>query len=108
MDPAFRIKTYVVMVSDFPAHRYIAASPAKARAKAWGSYCAYRAISFREFLRISSIRRAEDDRGFGRTILVGGQPAFWCGFDGQYVEFVRPHAETTFLSHLADVNEVQA
>ena len=108
MDPAFRLKTYVVAVDGFPAYRYLAATPAKARARAWVSYCSYRAITFREFLRISSIRRGADDSGFGRPILVGGQPAFWCGFNGQYVEFVRPHRVDIVFSHPADVNEVPA
>lgn len=106
MDRAFRLRTYLVTVLGFPTYVYLAASSAKARARAWRGYCSYSAISFREFLLISSIRRGEDHPQLGRPIMVGGDLAFWCGFNGQHVEFVRPNAETIFLSHPLDVGEV--
>lgn len=98
----------MVKVDGFPAYAYLAASPAKARTDAWRSYCSYVVVSFRTFLQISTIRRGGDHPRLGQPIVVGGQPAFWCGFNGQYVMFVRPNAETIFLSHPLDVDEVPA
>lgn len=106
---AFLLKTYEIATTDFPTYRpYSAATPAQARAKAWNAYCSYRQISFRDFLQISTVRRADDPTGFGREIIVGGTPAHWVGFDGQYVRFCRPDETTVLISHPNDVSEVAA
>jgi hypothetical protein len=105
---AFMLKTYAVTVEGFPAYNYEAATPAQARSSAWHSYRNYRDVPFREFLRISSIRRADDPQGFGRLITVGGLPAHWVGWNGQYVRFVRPDSTVIVLSHPADVVEAAA
>lgn len=105
----FILKTYDVQVQGFgQTYPYLASSPAKARVQAWHAYCSYRAISFREFLSISTIRRGVDAPGIGRPITVGGLPAHWCGFNGQYVRFCRPDEDQTFFSHPNDVAEVAA
>lgn len=102
----FLLKTYDVNVQGFwQTHQYLASTPAKARVKAWHSYCSYHAIPFGEFLKISTIKRGTDQPGVGRPIIVGGLPAHWCGFNGQYVVFCRPDEEQTFMSHPSDVTE---
>lgn len=101
----FLLKSYSVAVEGFSPYIYEAATPGKARSLAWQSYRSYRDISFREFLSISTICRAADPKGFGRPIVVGGAPAYWVGWNGQYVRFVRPGATTTLLSHPLDVTE---
>jgi hypothetical protein len=103
----FLLRTYEVLVNGFAYWgRYEGASPGQARAKAWHAYCSYRWVSFREFLSISTLRRATDADGFGRQITVGGAPAHWVGHNGQYVRFVRPGETTVLLSHPLDVAEV--
>lgn len=105
----FLLKSYEVQVEGFPGWtRNEGASPGQARAKAWQAYCSYRDVPFREFLKISTIRRCADPEGFGRPIIVGGKPAHWVGFNGQYVRFVRPDESVVMLSHPADVSEVPA
>lgn len=106
MTQSFLLKRYLVSVTGFPAHPYDAHSPAAARVKAWHAYCSYRHCSFKEFLTISSVRRGEDPEGYGRDILVGGQPAHFVGQDSQYVRFVRPGEKQTLISHPLDVAEV--
>lgn len=101
----FLLKTYAIAVDGFAPSNYEAATPGQARSHAWQSYRSYRDISFREFLRISTIRRVDDPQGFGRPITVGGSPAHWVGWNGQYVRFVRPGSATIILSHPADVVE---
>lgn len=102
----FILKTYAVTVEGFPAYNYEAATPGQARAKAWQAYCSYRHVPFREFLTISTIRRCADAGGFGRPINVGGKPAHWVSFNGQYVRFVRPSESVIMLSHPNDVSEI--
>jgi hypothetical protein len=102
----FLLKTYEVSVYGFNWHRYEGATPAQARVSAWHAYCCYRHVAFREFLTISRLRRVADPKGFGRPIVVGGQPAHWVRFNGQYVEFVRPNETEIYLSHPLDVVEV--
>jgi len=104
----FIVKSYRVQVDGFPAHTYLAATPARARARAWESYCSYRYVPFSEFLKISKIERAENDPRLGKPIMVAGLRAFWVGQDRQYVHFVRPHTDVVICSHPNDVSEVPA
>lgn len=104
----FIVRRYRVTADGFPAYTFLAATPGRARVRAWWSYCSYRDVSFGEFLKISSIERAEDDPALGREILVGGQRAFWVGQDRQYVHFVRPHTDVVIYSHPNDVAELTA
>lgn len=99
----FLLKTYAVTVLGFPAHNYEAATPGQARSHAWQSYRSYNDVPFREFLRISSIKRAVDADGFGRQIMVSGRDAYWVGSNGQYVRFCRPGETMVLLSHPLDV-----
>lgn len=103
----FLLKTYEISTTDFPGWRpYVAATPAQARARAWSAYCTYRQVSFRDFLKMSTVRRGEDQFGFGRAIMVGDKPAHWVAFDGQYVRFCRPGETVVMSSHPNDVSEV--
>lgn len=105
MATEFIVRTYSVKVEGFPKHQYLAATPARARVRAWWAYCAYRHVSFREFLMISTLRRIDDRPGLGKPIMVGGLPAFWVGDDRQYIHFVRPHSDVIIYSHPNDVAE---
>lgn len=103
---AFLLKRYEVSVKGFGPAYYDAASPGKARAQAWGAYCSYQAIPFKEFLRISSVRRSSIiPEGYGRPILVGGKPAYFVSDTGHYIRFARDDELHAFLSHPLDVQE---
>lgn len=104
----FLLKTYSVSVDGFPPYDYEGATPAQAQVKAWHAYCSYRYVTFREFLKISTIRRGVDSEGFGRPIVVSGDPAYFVGGDVQrgYVRFVRPGETQVLLSHPLDVAEI--
>ncbi|RVK60566.1 hypothetical protein CN155_04715 [Sinorhizobium meliloti] len=101
----FLLKRYDVNVSGFPSHPYDAHSPGAARVKAWHSYCSYRHVSFKEFMKISVVRRGTDPEGYGRLILVGGREAFLVSRDHHDVRFVRPGETVIFRSHPLDVKE---
>lgn len=104
---AFLLKKYDVTVSGFPTHTYDAASLGHARSLAWQSYCSYRAVSFRDFLKMSSARRSTSTPdGYGRRILVSGKPAYFVSDTGQYIRFVRDHETQVLSSHPLDVQEV--
>lgn len=101
----FLLKRYDVAVSGFPSYPYDAHSPGAARVKAWHSYCSYQPVSFKEFMKISIVRRGKAPDGYGRPILVGGTPAYFVSNDNQYVRFVRPGETQTLFSHPLDVKE---
>ena len=101
------VKRYAVRVRGWSAIIYETRTPAQARARCWRDYQILGECSFRDFLKLSTISRAADLTGFGRSILVGGQPAHWVGFDGQYVLFVRPGDDVVLLSHPLDVLDRQ-
>ena len=103
---SFVLKMYSVRVDGFGWSDWEGRSPGQARAAAWRSYTACSDISFRRFLKISSVRRAIEPEGFGRPILVGDVIAYWVGWNGQYVRFVRPGSHVIVLSHPNDVSEV--
>lgn len=69
------VRAYEISVGNFPPQLYSARSPAKARTRAWSDYQAAYECTFKEFLRLSVIRRAPwaDDRH--RRVLVLGKPA---------------------------------
>ena len=104
----FLIKRFDVTVSGFRAHGYDAPTPGVARVKAWHSYCSYRAVTFKEFMKISVVRKGQAPEGYGRKILVGGREAFFVGNSGHEVRFVLPGETTVFNSHPLDVSEVPA
>lgn len=98
------LKPFTVEVSGFGAFAYPAASRGRALAEAWGDYVGcYNRATFKDFLRIARVRKADHGARFGEPITVAGQPAFYVGERGQYVRFVRPGETQTFLSHPADV-----
>lgn len=102
----FRLKRYMVSVTGFSALAYDAHSPGAARVQAWHSYCSYRHVSFKEFMKISVVRRGEAPEGYGRPIIVSGKPAYFVRSDSQYVRFVLPDETRAFISHPLDVSEV--
>ncbi|MFB9952090.1 hypothetical protein ACFFP0_24845 [Rhizobium puerariae] len=103
---SFLLKRYDVTVAGFRSHPYDAHSPAAARVQAWHSYCSYRQVSFKEFLKISAVKRGADPEGYGRQITVSGEPAHFVSRDSQYVRFVRPGETRALISHPLDVREV--
>lgn len=102
---AFLMKRYNVSVTGFPALLYDAHSPGSARVKAWHSYCSYRHVTFKEFMKISVVRRGQDPEGYGRSILVSGQQAYFLKGDAGSVKFVRPNETQELYSHPFDVKE---
>ena len=73
-------KTYEVTVSGFPPVTYSARNPSHARANAWRDYTSAYNCPFKDFLRISSVRRCavpEDDgyayvrRAYGVKLAIG-------------------------------------
>ena len=104
---AFIVRAYDVIVQGFPPVQFLASSPARARARAWQSYCSYDAVSFRDFLRLSTIQRGVSPAGFGKRILIADQVAYRVGPTGHYVPFVRDDSDTVLFSHPLDVVEIE-
>lgn len=107
--PLKPIRTYEVSVRGFPPTLYSARSPSKARARCYADYTAAYEISFKDFLKKSSVRRTEDPPGIGKRILVEGKPATRCigHGNGHYVHFMRDDGDVVLCSHPADVEEVR-
>lgn len=104
---AFRIKLFAVDVRGFPPVNYATASRGKAIAAAWRDYTHAYDVPFKEFLKISSARRTQAPKDFGKRIIVGGEPAYLVTGVGPnpsgYVRFAREDEEHTHFSHPADV-----
>jgi hypothetical protein len=100
----FLLRKYDVSVQGFSAHPYDANSPAQARVRAWYAYCSYQHVSFKEFMKISSVRRGVDPEGYGSPILVSGRPAFLVSRDQHSVRFVLPDDTQVLNSHPLDVS----
>jgi len=99
------IKTYAVDVNGFPAVVYSARSPAKARVMAWRAYLSAYDASFKDFLRISTVRRIADPDGMYDRILVDSIPATRVigRSNGHYVYFVYDDSDVVLCSHPMDV-----
>lgn len=99
------IRTYEITVRGFPPMLYSARSPSKARARCWYDYGVMddRLTTFREFLKMSSVRRAPDPPGIGERILVCGQPATRVIGYGQYTHFMRDDSDEIILAHPSEV-----
>lgn len=104
------IRTYEVTVQGFPPALYSARSPAKARANCWRDYCAAYDATFKQFLKISSVRLVDNPPGVGRRIIVGGEPAttVFSYKVGGYVYYMRDDSDTIVCSHPLDVQEMTA
>jgi len=96
------LKTYHVTVRGFSPIPYYAASAGKARATAWRDYGSAYNCSFKEFLQIATIRRAQDPENLGKKVTVSGLPAYQVPHN-LGTGFVRPGCETIFFSHPNDV-----
>ena len=105
----FLMKRYTVSVQGHGEQSYIAVSPSKARADAWRDYSGLYDITFKDFLRASSVRRAYlDSPRFGEPITVLGKPAFWVGCNRQYIQFVYAGEHLVLNSHPYDVEPPEA
>lgn len=69
------IRTYAIKVEGFSPVLYSARTPAKARWRAYQDYGVVSTCSFAEFLRRSTISRADNPPSVGDRILVCGKPA---------------------------------
>ena len=99
----FIYKSYWIYVNGFDRHRYFTSSPGKARAKAWGDFGSVSDMSFKDFLRISRVTKAEPPEHFGLAITVSGKEAFFVSSNRQYVQFVWPGSDVILNSHPYDV-----
>lgn len=104
MDEGLVVKAYTVTVDGYTAVRYVAKSAGKARAAAWRDFQIVGPCSFKDFMRRASVRSASPGATFGTPITVGGEPAFQVGYDGHYVQFVRPDSDVVLNSHPNDVS----
>jgi hypothetical protein len=103
------IKTYEVSVIGYPSAPYSAKSAGRARAIAWREYSECRNCTFKDFMRISAVRRIPNPPGVGEAIMVGGKLGFRAvGWNGQYVRFVWPDSDVVLCSHPLDVSAVQS
>jgi hypothetical protein len=104
------IKTYEITVRGFPALLYSARSPSAARARCWRDYSVMgdRETKFRDFLKMSSIRRVPDPPGIGERILVAGDPATRVIGHGQYTHFMLDDSDVILLAHPSEVQPVPA
>lgn len=116
MPTTMRMRTYSVTVEGFPPVTYSATSPAKARTAAWQNFNSAFDCKFKDFLRISKVRRCDvpmDDgyayvrRNYGvdpkigaRVRLVNEGPA-----SGQEGEVVYPGQSTAHVHVLLDGRE---
>ena len=102
------IRTYAITIRGFEPALYSARSPAKARARCWRDYDVYNNVTFGDFLRISTLRRAPDPPGIGERILVAGLPATRVIGHGQYVHFMRDDSDVVLCAHPSDVAPMPA
>lgn len=101
---SFLLKPYGVTVYGYSEVSYEAASPAKARAKAWRDFTSAYDCCFRDFLSRSTVRRIPDPPRFGEKVLVSGEVAYLClPSHNQYTRFAREDSEGVFYSHPAHV-----
>ena len=105
MPDELKVKPYSVTVDGYMPITFYAASPGKARAKAWRAYTVAFDCTFAAFLAKSQIRRGTPGPGYGEAILVEGRPAYRIPIDeGHYVGFCRPGGEEVMRCHPRDVS----
>lgn len=100
------IQTYAVKVEGFPAILYSARSPGKARSRCfddWRSGCGGDQATFSGFLRISTVRRAENPPGIGERILVCGKPATRVIGRGSSIAFMYDDGDEIMVAHPSEV-----
>lgn len=103
------IRTFGVKVKGFPEQLYSARSPGKARAQAWRNYADAYDVTFRQFLGISTVRRAADPPAANQRVLVLGTPATTVlASGGNYIAFMRDDSDTIFYAHPSDVTPMPA
>jgi hypothetical protein len=104
MSDGFTLRPYEINVTGFPPAFYYASTPARARTKAWRDFTSAWDTTFRDFLKMSSVRRCDPPADFGTPIMVSGAPAFQAGPQrANQVPFVRPGSDQIMLSHEMDV-----
>ena len=105
------IRTYEISVHGFPPGLYCARSPAKARARCYRDYSAtFDCATFKDFLKISTLRTVPNPPGVGDRIMVGSLPAtrIYHPCAGHYTWFMRDDSDTILCSHPADVQPMPA
>ncbi len=103
---SFILRAYDVTVKGWVAKRFLAATAARARVRCWHAYSMVEDLSFGDFLRKTSIRRATNvPADFGVAVTIGGEAAYLTGEGGAggHVAFVRPHCDQILFSHPLDV-----
>jgi hypothetical protein len=106
VEPGFLLKRWDVHVRWASGARttstVMAPTRGAALADAWRSD-AFEGATFGEFLRFANATRAHDFPNWGAQITVNGHPAFYCGCNGQYVQFVNPGETTVLYTHPSEV-----
>lgn len=105
------IRTYAVTVEGFPPVLYSARSPGKARSHCfgdWRSGCGGDAATFSGFLRISTVRLADNPPGIGERILVCGKPATRVIGRGNSIAFMRDDGDCIMVAHPSEVSALSS
>lgn len=102
------LKPFLVKPEGFQGYTYYARSRGQALSRAWNAYCCYRAISFKEFLRIAKCEPGQSRDRFGERITVQGRPAYWVDCNRQYIQFAYPDSDQILNSHPYDVEPPEA
>ena len=104
----FYLKNYEVVVTGYGAEKYYAKDKNQARWKSFNTLSSlYDGMLFKDFLKLRPrINEVPAPEGFGRQILVSGEPAHWIEQVGNSVRFIRPHESTILLAHELNVEEL--
>lgn len=86
--------------------RYVASTRGKALADAWRSDI-FEGVTFGEFLRFTSCRRAFDPDWWATPITVEGRPAAYLGHNSQYVQVWLPGRDFVLNAHPYDVLPIE-
>jgi hypothetical protein len=98
------VRTYEITIRGFPPSLYCARSPAKARARCFRDYLSSYDVTFKAFLKESTIRTVSNPAIVG-PIFVGGKPAtrIYHPCAGNYVWFIYDDDDRVLCSHPLDV-----
>ncbi|MGT2515107.1 DUF7146 domain-containing protein [Sphingomonas panni] len=103
-----RVLPWSVTVRGYPDFAvYFAASRGKAIADAWRCD-AFDNVSFGDFLRMVTCRRAEPNDRFGERFTISGRPARYVSHNRQYVQFTWEGEEAVLNTHPLDIDQAEA
>lgn len=99
------IRTYEITVRGFPPALYCARSPSQARYRCYIDFTSAYDVTFRDFLKTSTIRVVPNSPGTGDRILVSGKPAtrVRAHGSGHYIHFIYDDSDRILCSHPLDV-----